>query len=771
MLRIGLSAPGEESRPLPGLPFWMTRLMNARGVRTEEEARRFLHPAMDQLLPPASLHDMEKAAALIHRAARDKTSAVIYGDYDVDGVSASAILWEALGVLGMEREVYIPDRHQEGYGLNLPAVEQLGKKFGLLITVDCGITSVQEVKRARELGMQVIVTDHHRHGEALPPADAVISPLLGDYPFPGLCGAGVAWKLAQALVGERAEEWMDIAALATVADMVPLLEENRVITALGLKKLSATRRPGLRALMARAGLEGEISSDQVAFGIAPRINACGRMASARIALEMLLTRDRARAEELALQIEGLNQERKDQENKVLTEALDQAARMDLVKTKAIVVSGEGWNSGVVGLAAGRVAEKYAYPTVALSREGEKCVGSARSAGDVDIHLALSQCADLFERFGGHKQAAGLTMRAAYLEVFAKRLSEAVEAQTGGRAALPSILCDGELRLQDVTEETAAWLKRLEPFGMGNPAPRFLCENVEPLSFRAVGAEGRHLKCTLRQADDLREGIFFGGGAWAGKETGRFRMAMFPTVNVFRGRVSPECRLYGLELMPETLPEQPEREALSFFSEETGGGCSPRLDEEALKNWMAGDQGTLLVCRCLKTALALLKKYPRADFCLERAEDSRAYHTILLYGSARGVFAPYRHVALCDGDFGEGAAYAAACPGAEIGALDETASMRELLRRSFADRDQVRGVYVALRRCEPRDMEDLCWQTGLTMAQAAFALRVLHQIGLVDFSLSPFRAEKRPMVRRGPEESPLFCRSGQAKEEADGVFKL
>ena len=270
MLKIRLASLKEDVPALPGLPSWMPGLLSARGVNTEADARRFLHPALDQLLPSLKLHQMTEARDLLFKARDQGKTAAIYGDYDVDGVCASAILWEALGMLGMERAVYIPDRHREGYGLNTPAVETMAQTCQVLITVDCGITSVSEARRARELGMDVIVTDHHRHGEELPPARAVVSPLLGDYPFPFLCGAGVAWKLALALVGDKAMPLIEIAALATVADMVPLTGENRVIAALGLEKLAETRRPGLRAVMERAGIHGGVSSEQVAFQIADR---------------------------------------------------------------------------------------------------------------------------------------------------------------------------------------------------------------------------------------------------------------------------------------------------------------------------------------------------------------------------------------------------------------------------------------------------------------------------------------------------------------------
>ena len=768
MLRITLSGAKENAPCLPGLPSWMSGLLAARGIRTEEEARRFLNPALDQLLPPERLRDMDRAVSLILKAKEEKKSAVIYGDYDVDGVSASAILWEALGSLGLERQVYIPDRHREGYGLNCAAVEALARECKLLITVDCGITSVEEVKRAKELGMTVIVTDHHRHGDTLPPADAVISPLLGDYPFPYLCGAGVAWKLARALLGEKAEALLEIAAIATVADMVSLTGENRAITALGLEMLARTERPGLRALMSRAGIQGKVSSDQVAFQIAPRMNACGRMESAQTALKMLLTKNALEAEELALKMEGLNQERKRQENLVLEEALEQVKAMNLVDNKAIVTLGEGWNSGVVGLAAGRVAEKYAYPTVALAREGDMCVGSARSAGEIDIHRALSRCADLFERFGGHKQAAGLTLRYENVEAFRERLSQAVTEQTGGKPVIPSIPCDGELALGEVTEETVRWLARLEPFGIGNPAPRFLCGPVKALSLRAVGADQKHLKCTFQQGGDLRDGIFFGGGDWAGKTEGSFRMAMSPTLNEFRGKVSAECRLYALQAIPESLPPAPDREAEALFSDETADFRAPMISDAALEEKMSGGQGTLLVCRCRETALRMREKYPETDFCLDGANDPRAFHTVLLYGSTGNVTAPFRTVVLCDGDLGEGAAWKRSCPEAEVFALPQTDGMRALLSRSFADKNALRRCYASLRTLFPASLGSFAMQQGLEIGQALFALRVLQDIQLIEFTPRPFRVSILPMQKRDPEESIVYQYAKRAKEEGYGL---
>jgi len=766
MQRIRL-APGAQTAPdWPGIPGWLGRLLMSRGVDSPEKADAFLHPAMDQLLPPMKLHQMREAVKLLTAARDAGKKAVIYGDYDVDGVSACAILKEAFDLFGLQNGVYIPDRHQEGYGLNLTAVEKLAGQYQVLVTVDCGIASVQEVEAAKKAGLQVIVTDHHRHLEQLPPGDAVISPLLGDYPFPFLCGAGVAWKLATALIGERALPLLEIAALATVADMVPLTGENRVIASIGLRQLPQTKRPGLKAVMSRAGIQNKVSSEQVGFQIAPRMNACGRLDSAMIALNMLLTRDPDEAERLVLHMESMNGRRREEEDLVIREALGQVRQMNLIDTRAIVVCGEKWNSGVVGLAAGRIAEKYAYPTVALARNDGICVGSARSAGDVDIYAALSQCGDLFIKFGGHRQAAGLTIPYDRVEEMRVRLSRAVSEQTGGLPPRPEILCDGEMPLKDVTPDTVNWLSLLEPFGIGNPNPRFLCREALPISMKAVGADGKHLRCMLRQENDLRDGIFFGGGDLAGQTYGCFRLALTPTLNEFRGKISAECRLYGMELLPESLQDHPAREMLSLLADQRADEKAEPMEEEALAALLTRGQGTLLVCRCRETALRLHAAFAQTEFAVGKAADPRAYDAVLLYGAAERVTAPYRQIVLCDGDLGERGAWEKACPQARVYALPFSGALRALLGQAFVDVPALRNCYLRIRDHLPRDVYDAAGAFALTPPQAAFALGVLGEIGLIDFTVSPFGVRLLPMVKRAPEESPLFRLARQGKEETD-----
>ena len=755
---------------LKGYPGWMGRLLFARGLETAETAEAFLHPCREQILSPFLLRDMEKAKAILEDAVARRLPIVIYGDYDCDGVCACAILMETLEKMGALVQVYIPDRHEEGYGLNTAAVEKLAKDFRVLVTVDCGITSVEEIRLAKDLGMRVILTDHHTVGDALPPADAVITPHLGDYPFPGLCGAGVAWKLALALSGAEAEGLMELAALATVADMVPLLQENRAIVKLGLEMLGKTKRPGLVTLMELAGIRGEVEAQHVAFQLAPRINACGRMGSARTALNLLTCRQPEMAMEEARQAHQWNDLRKQMENEVIDQASLQVHKTDLTEYHALVVHGEGWNSGVVGLAAGKLAETWGYPAVALAREGENYVGSARSASQVDIYQALKTCEDLFLRFGGHRQAAGMTLPASNLPAFQARLSQAVKDQLKGKAPRRQFVCDGEMALEEVTVEAVGMLRRLEPFGMGNPSPVFLCRHAMALQLRAVGAEGRHLQCQFQQGMAVRKGIFFGAGAMQGRE-GTYSLVFSPQLNEFRGQVTAQLQLKHLALEADALRPDSTRAAAAFAGALRGEGRAVALDASGLDALMEGEQGTLLVCRTLETALQMHRRYPGAVFALEEAMDPRVYHTIFLYASPGKACAAFRHVVLCDGELQEAAAWQAACPEAGVYALTAGDAMRRLCRQMALDKDALRICYQEIRRLPPRDLVSYCEGAGVSGAQAHFALRVLQEVALITFNSAPFEAALLPMTRRSPEESGLYRLVHQLKEEPNGVFGL
>lgn len=453
---------GENKAAWPrseGMSELMYQLLLRRGIGSAAEAERFLHPDCGQLHDPMLLSGMEQALPLIRAAREEKRPVWVYGDYDVDGVSACAILSQALALYGLDARTYIPSRHREGYGLNEAAVREIARESGcpqrraLLITVDCGISCPAEVALARELGMEVIVTDHHRPGDLLPDCP-VVNPLLNNYPFGYLCGAGVAFKLSCALIGwESASRFLDLAALATVADIVPLVDENRVLVYLGLKAINERTRPGLQALIHSAGLKGRaISAGNIGFQLAPRLNASGRLGDARRALSLLVGTEMGELNRIAQELEQENTERKQVEKRILEEAHRQMEAYDLQGHRILLLRGEGWNSGVIGLAASRLVNEYHYPTILLSAENGVCTGSCRSIPAVDIYAALCSCADLMIRFGGHRQAAGLTIEEKHVPELLTRLDQYLREHTRPEDYIPEAEYDLELPLSLLSEE-------------------------------------------------------------------------------------------------------------------------------------------------------------------------------------------------------------------------------------------------------------------------------------------------------------------------------
>lgn len=732
---------------IPGVSDILAPLLIARGADTPEAAQSFLYPAESDLADPFLIQGMERACALIRDAIAAHAPIVVYGDYDCDGVCASALLWETLRDLGAQARVYIPDRQAEGYGLNAVAIRGLARAGGLLITVDCGVTGQTEIALAQELGMRVIVTDHHTLPDPLPGADALLHPTLGDFPCKNLCGAGLAYKLCCALTGQQILPCLELAGLATVADMVPLLGENRTLAALGLKMMRQTARPGLRALLRVAGLDGqeEISGTQAAFLLAPRINACGRMASARIALELLTSRDTERADELADEAERLNARRRNIEQHILEEAEEQVRAMDLCRLRAIVVSGENWESGVVGLVAGRLAERYGYPAVALSKQGEKSVGSARSACGVDLYQALCGCGDLFERFGGHKQAAGLTIKSDLTDELRERLSQAVETQLQGRALMPETAYDGELTLEEINLAMIDELHRLEPCGMGNPAPVFLVRDAQVLAARAVGADGAHLKLTLLQGDTLMDAIAFGMGQRAGMLTGACDLAITPVSNTFRGKTSAECRVEAIGAAQACFRSDKTAEmkaVLQEFSRFWRNNKGYAVNSVAKIPAPAGTQGTLYLCRSAETAQRVAAAYPDLDVLAGAKADPRAYNALWYCGelAARG---PYRRVVLCDGLLcpQEAGILHELYPQAELMALPESGAMRACREGLRFSVDELRMLYRALRAGRQPDMQDA---RTAAMAQVLMALELI----------SP-ELQLLPMRKCDPAAHPLY----------------
>jgi len=507
----------------------VARLLCMRGLGDPDVARRFLHPTMEHLHDPFLLADMAKAVERIERALAGRERIAIHGDYDVDGITSTVILRRALEMLGGEVVHFIPERLRDGYGLQPAAIDRLhGEGVHLVISVDCGIRGAEAALRARALGIDLIITDHHEPDASLPPALAVINPKRRDctYPDKSLAGVGVALKLVQALCQRAGKtKWLPafvkIAAIGTLADVVPLVGENRVIAKLGLESLSKGRHTvGLRALLEASGLTGKtIDSYHVGFILAPRVNAAGRMSTPDIATRLLLATDEAAGEEargLAQQLNEENLKRQTEEADLVAQA-KKAIDTDpgIGAHNVLVVGGEGWHRGVIGIAASKLVDAYHKPAIVLSVDGEVAHGSCRSIPAFDMLDALERCAGLFLRFGGHKQAAGLTMDAANVPEFRARINAHANQVLEPDQLRPRLRIDGTLNLKNITPDLVDGLNLMAPFGLANPRPIFHAMPVEIVDGPRP-LKDRHLKMTFRQ-----DGRSFRAIAWRASERAAF----------------------------------------------------------------------------------------------------------------------------------------------------------------------------------------------------------------------------------------------------------
>jgi single-stranded-DNA-specific exonuclease len=507
----------------------VARLLCLRGFADPDLARQFLHPSLDHLHDPFKLTGMTAAVERLEQAIGRRERIAIHGDYDVDGITSTVILRRALEMLGGDVVHFIPERMRDGYGLQPAAIERLhADGVSLIVSVDCGIRGLEAARRARDLGVDLIVTDHHEPDDELPVAVAVLNPKRHDcsYPDKYLAGVGVALKLVQALCGRAGRsKWLPafvkIAAIGTLADVVPLVGENRVIARFGLESLS--RGPhtiGLRALLDCCGLTGKtIDSYQVAFMLAPRVNAAGRMSSPDIATRLLLATDNALEQEARGLAQQLNDEnlRRQQEEAELVAAAKKAIETDpaVGAHNVLVVGGDGWHRGVIGIAASKLVDTYHKPAIVLSIDGDVAHGSCRSIPDFDMLNALERCADLFVRFGGHRQAAGLTMESARVPEFRQRINAWADAVLEPDQLRPRLRIDAPLSLNGITHDLVRGLDSLGPFGMGNPRPVFHASPVEIVDGPRTIKE-RHLKMTFSQ-----QGRRFRAIAWRAAERAGF----------------------------------------------------------------------------------------------------------------------------------------------------------------------------------------------------------------------------------------------------------
>ena len=556
-----------------GVPALAAMTLCARGMDTPDKVRAFLDAGEGQLQDPMEMKDMDKAATRVARALAAGETIAVYGDYDVDGITATSLLTDFLRGEGGQVIPYIPDRMEEGYGLNTDALDTLhGAGVSLVVTVDCGITAVEEARHAARLGMDLIITDHHECKEELPAALAVVDPHRSDcpYPFKSLAGVGVALKLALALGGpERREEllgrYADLAAIGTVADVMCLTGENRTIVRLGLEELRHTRRPGLKALLAQAGLEERpLNSVAIGYTLAPRLNASGRMGCASLAAELLLTGDPARGEELAARLCQLNRERQTIEACISQECQELAEALPPERRYALVLAGKHWHQGVVGIVASRLAEKYSCPAFMICLQDGKGKGSCRSFGGFNLFAALEHCAGLLEGFGGHELAAGFTIREENIPAFTAAMNDYVRRCTGGTEMVSAL--DIDCRVEDVgilTLEEVEGLDLLEPYGAGNPKPVFFLPGCLITALSEVGG-GRHLKLKLTSGGRSFDAIFFSAtGAEMGVTQGdRVDVAFTPQINEYRGWRSVQLQV--CDLRPALTRAQAERALFEKF---------------------------------------------------------------------------------------------------------------------------------------------------------------------------------------------------------------
>ena len=547
------SPEGRAQLERAGIPSLLACVLSARGVTEPEQAWKLLTPGEEPLLDPMLLKDMDRAVLRVTRALKRGETIAVYGDYDVDGITATCLLTDCLTRLGGRMRSYIPDRLEEGYGLNEEAVLHLARQgVTLIITVDCGITAAWEVEFARELGIDVVITDHHECKQAIPEAAAVVDPHRPDcpYPFKGLAGVGVALKLAMAAAGpDRAglvfREYADLAAVGTVADVMPMTGENRTIVQTGLAALAHPRRVGLAQLMEEAGLgDKPVTSVSIGYTLAPRINAAGRMGQADLAAELLLTRDPGRAAALAQELCALNRERQTIECEIFQECVQRLERRP--QSGVILLADEHWHQGVVGIVASRLTEKYSCPVFMVCLDQGMGKGSCRSWGGVNLFHLLTQCQDLLEGFGGHAMAAGFTVREENIPALECRLRQLVLEEQAGEE-LPSLLdIDAAVLPQELTVEAVEALDALEPCGAGNPRPVLVLTGAHVISAAQVG-RGRHLKLRLEGRGVPLDAIFFSvDGSELGLTPGcRVDVAFYPQINDFRGVRSVQLQVVDL----------------------------------------------------------------------------------------------------------------------------------------------------------------------------------------------------------------------------------
>lgn len=544
-----------------GVTSLTARLLVNRGLTTSEEAYRFLHPDYSHLPDPLLLPDAEPAVERLKQALQKREKIFVHGDYDGDGITSAALWFRLLETLGADVQVHVPHRRRDGYDIRSDFVQKAkAEGIGLIVTTDCGIQRCDEVEEAREAGIDVVITDHHEPGPALPRAAAVVNPHRKDsiYPFPSLAGVGVAFRLGEALVRGLGQSvsgyrraYSDLAAIGTVTDIMPLLGDNRVIVREGLQTLAATKKPGLQALFRTAGIAGKpLTAESIAFQLGPRLNAIGRVDDARLALDLLLTRDTGKAQELAERLECANNERKVEQSRIYEEAKALASRLDPSETYCIVLHEENWHGGVIGIVASKIVEWSGRPTVliALNTETGEGRGSARSILPFDMLEAITACGTHLAEFGGHSHAAGMSIPRENCAAFAEAMNRYAQAHLTEEDLVPVLAPEVEIETTQVTLRLLEELAMFEPWGNANREPLFISRNAQVKETKRMGAQQQHLKL-LTEWDGIRapDCVFWGAGDLAEHlhPGDHYDLCYRPQTNVWNGRTSVQFRLEDL----------------------------------------------------------------------------------------------------------------------------------------------------------------------------------------------------------------------------------
>ena len=542
----------QELANAAGISELVAGILLQRGIEEKEAAERFLQVEKQPFYDPFLLKDMDRAVARIQDAILQQQTIVIYGDYDVDGITSAVLLMRTLQALGAKASYYIPDRQTEGYGLHAEALEKLSVEHQLLISVDCGISAVETVAACPD-SLDIIITDHHLPGEYLPKAIAVVDPHRTDcsYPDKKLAGVGVAFKLCQALwqkmKGIVFEEDLEIVALGTIADIVPLTGENRRLVKNGLKRMETTDILGLRALINVCNLDGQrLEAGHVGFLIAPRLNAAGRLLSACKGVDLLLSTDAVLAKNLATELNDENEERQRIEKEMVAQAGQMIIDHGWMEEPVIVLADDRWHAGVIGIVASRILEKYYRPVIIISLKDGQGKGSCRSISGFHMQKALTACQDLLISYGGHAQAAGLSIQPENIAAFRDKISQLAAATLSPEDYFPVVQIEKELQMQELDKSFVEQLSCLEPYGMGNPRPVFSCTGTRVASSRQIGKEGLHLRVELEQAGNKRTALAWNQGERAASLLGTSVDAAFqPEINYWRDQVSVQMKLLDL----------------------------------------------------------------------------------------------------------------------------------------------------------------------------------------------------------------------------------